>query len=169
AKVLQAPCAARVRPHVLARDLAIAEREDVDAVPLEALAVLRRRARGPSADDEVVAGAQLTAAAEPQVGPVRKDSGDVLAHGVRALGALARCVVLEDDVVGVRRVDRVEILPVPRLVVRLDRRAQVHHPEFAPTALALPASLARYRASSARWKNETASSSGLSSATPAER
>jgi len=41
----------------------------------------------------------------------------VRAHRVRALGALVRGVVVEDDLRMVLRVDRVEVLRVPRRVV----------------------------------------------------
>src|SRR4051794_8094638 len=162
----------RRRIDVLARDLPVPDREDVDAVPLEPLAVLRRRGRGPLADHEVVADAQVAAAAEAQVRPAREDPADVLPHGRASFGSLTGGVVLEDDVVGVSGVDRVEILRVPGVVVGVDQVAQVtrHQPDdSAAIARPLPASFARYSASSARWKNETASSSGRSSATPADR
>ena len=62
-------------------------------------------------------------AAEAQRRPPLEDAADVGAHGVGALGPLARGVVLEDDVVGVERAERVEVLPVPGVVVGLDQLA----------------------------------------------
>src|SRR5207244_13585205 len=64
--------------------------------------------------------------AEAQGRPVDEDATDVLAHGGRALDALARSPVVKDDVVVVHRRDRIEVLAVPRVVVRVDQRAQVH-------------------------------------------
>src|SRR4051794_1878411 len=100
----------RRRIDVLAPDLPVPDREDVDAVPLEPLAVLRRRCRSPLADDEVIADAQVAAAAETQVRPAREDPADVLSHGRASFGSLTGGVVLEDDVVGVSGGDPGEIL-----------------------------------------------------------
>ena len=44
-----------------------------------------------------------------------------VAHGVGAFGALVRGVVVEHDVGMVHRVDRVDVLRVPRVVVALDQ------------------------------------------------
>src|SRR5262249_6442241 len=52
--------------------------------------------------------------------------GDVLAHRVRAFGALVGRVVVEHDVRVVERMDRVEVLRVPRSVVALDQLADIH-------------------------------------------
>src|SRR5215210_5162448 len=106
---------------VLALDLAVLDREDVDAVPFE-LAAVSRRGRGPLVDDEAVARVEA-AAAEADVGIVAEDLRDVLAHGVGAFRALAGGVVVEDDVIGVHRRDRVEVVRVPRIVVPLDQLA----------------------------------------------
>src|SRR6202022_4555677 len=61
---------------------------------------------------------------EAQVGPVLEDLRDVGAHLV-ALGTLARVVVLEDHPGRVGGADRVEILPVPGLVVARDHGSEV--------------------------------------------
>ena len=106
----------RRRVDVLARDLAVADREDVDAVPLDLGAVVARRGRRPLADREVV-GRVEAPAAEPQRRPPLEDPADVRANRLGALDPLAGRVVLEDDVVGVERAERVEVLAVPGLVV----------------------------------------------------
>ena len=95
------------------------DREDVDAVPLELLPVLLQVQR-PLAHREVLARVQ---AARPEAHPgvVAEDRGDVLAHGIRALGPLCRGVVVEDDLGMVELVDRVDVLAVPRAVVALDQ------------------------------------------------
>ena len=109
---------------VLALDLPVLDREDVDAVPLERLAVARRRRR-PLVHDEALVHVQ-PAAAELDVGVVAEDLRDVLAHRLGSLGALARGVVVEHDVGRVHRGDRVEVVRVPRVVVALDQLAFVH-------------------------------------------
>ena len=117
----------RRRVHVLPRDQTVPDREDVDAVPLELLPVLLEVQR-PLADSEVLARVHA-ARAERHAGIVREDPLDVLAHRVRALGALVGRVVVEDDLGVMQRVDRLEVLPVPRVVVAVDQLgdlARVH-------------------------------------------
>src|SRR5436190_1240116 len=72
-----------------------------------------------------VAGAQAPRR-EAHVRVVAKDRGDVLAHRLGALGPLAGGVVLEHDLGVVQRRDRVEVLPVPGVVVALDQLADAH-------------------------------------------
>ena len=64
------------------------------------------------------------AAPEAEARPALEDPADVRPHRLGALDALAGGVVLEDDVVGVERAERVEILAVPGRVVGLDQRAR---------------------------------------------
>src|SRR5438309_1014495 len=76
----------RRRVHVVRRNQTISAREDVDAVPLEAPAVLRHAQR-PLADREVLT--RLEAARrEAHVRVVLEDPADVRAHGIGPFGAL---------------------------------------------------------------------------------
>src|SRR5215211_3947588 len=108
---------------VLALDLAVLDREDVDAVPLELLAVARR-GRRPLVDYEAVADVEA-AAAERDVRRVAEDLRDVLARRL-ALRALAGAVVVEDEVRRVHRNDLVHVVAVPRVVVALDQLPFIH-------------------------------------------
>jgi hypothetical protein len=97
------------------------------AVPLEELSVAAGRARRPLAGAEVVRDVEA-ARREAHVGPALEDPGEVRANRLGADdGLLAGGVVLEDDVVGVRRDDRVEILGVPAGVVTLEQLTRIRH------------------------------------------
>ena len=100
--------------------LAAFEREDVHAVPLEAIArLLAGRGGRPLAHDETVPRVEA-ARREREVGPVGEDRGDVLANRI-ALGVLAGRVVLEHHARRVHRDDRVDVVRVPCVVVARDR------------------------------------------------
>src|SRR5581483_47342 len=114
----------RGRVDVLARDLPVAQREDVDPVPLERAPVALERRR-PLADGEVVAALERPRR-ESQRRVVAEDLRDVRADGIGALGALVRRVIVEDDLRMVLGVDRVDVVPVPGVVVALDQLAYVH-------------------------------------------
>src|SRR5436309_15625803 len=77
---------------VLAQQLAVPQREDVDAVPLDPLAVGPQRVRGPLADGEAVARVQR-ACAEAQGRPALEDARDVLPRSRRAFRPLPGGVV----------------------------------------------------------------------------
>src|SRR5207302_6429253 len=107
----------RRRVDVLALDQAVLEREDVDSVPLEPPAVAGRLRR-PLAHDETIARVQ-TPAREAQVRRVLEDAGDVAAYRL-ALRTLSGRVAFEHHVRRVQRDDRVDVLPVPGVVVAAD-------------------------------------------------
>ncbi len=103
------------------------ERQHVDAVPFEKRPVTAGRAGRPLARAEVVRHVQ-TARCEAHVGPALEDPGEVRAYRGGPDDRLLACgVVLEDDVVGVGRDDRVEILGVPAGVVTLEQLARIRH------------------------------------------
>src|SRR5436190_8532258 len=124
-----------VRVDVLALDEAVLEGDDVQALPFDALAPGRRNelaaahlpgvrgARGPFLHDEVLADVKA-AGGEGNVGPGGEDARNVLAH-VGPFGPLAGGVVLEDHVGRVHCDDRVDVVPVPGVVVAVDRLAQL--------------------------------------------
>src|SRR2546421_1903004 len=111
----------RGRVDVFALDQPVLEREHVDAVPLE-LPALALRASRPFADHEPFAHVQPPAG-EAQARRVVEDAVEMLADGV-SLDALVRGPVVEDEAGRVHRDDRVDVLPVPRVVVALDRLAE---------------------------------------------
>src|SRR5207237_6779681 len=88
-------------------------------------AVGPRRARGPFADREVARHVQPPAV-EAKRRPAFENAADVRSNRLRTLGTLAGSVVLEHDLVGMKRADPVEGLLVPCFVVRVDQRARIH-------------------------------------------
>ena len=114
-----------VRVDVLAQDLPVFEREDVDAVPGQRNAARMGRVRRPLLHDEVGADVGCSPL-EAEVGPVREDRCDVVANRF-PLGALACVVVLEYHGVGMESADRVEVMPVPRIAVVGDELEERRH------------------------------------------
>src|SRR5205809_1101896 len=80
-------------------------------------------AGGPFVYEEVLAHVE-SPRVEGDVGPGLEDARDVLTH-VGSFCALPGGVVLEDHVGGVHGDDRLDVVPVPGVVVAVDRLAQL--------------------------------------------
>ena len=109
----RAPAGVRGGPtsNGISADPAVAYLDQVDAVPFDLITGVRvRRQRRPLRDRMLLAGHDpLVALHESHVRPPRVDGRDVAADGVDSLDALAGGHVLEDEVRGDQREDRLHI------------------------------------------------------------
>ena len=115
---------------VLGLDESALDGDHVDCVGLHVTAVRAGRGHAPFRDPEVIAVAQRDGV-EVQVGPLREDLRERLAHRVAPTRRLVADMQVELGVVGVQRDDRVGVVAVPRIPVAvgqvLDGRVRHGH------------------------------------------